>query len=332
MSATFALVPLADSVTQLAGIFALGAVCSQGIAIGGHALIARQYGAAAGPGLNGINAAFGAGSLLAPFLHTALAPSMQSRGATASYFALAAMLAAAAVPFAASAFVRDTAPPRTTRADHSGTASPLAALGGRNGAALTCSVMGLVTCAVGAEAVWAVWLYTYASQGLQLPVAAAASCVSGFWAALTFGRLMGVAASTRLPPATILRASLPLAVAGPGVALAIPGSPAALVAGAALAGLGLSCCFANAVALLARHVAPTSSTQALIQLAACSGGLVFAPLVGRLAGNGMLGANAFLYVAGACAVADLALLAVAEAMCARMAHTQKAARAAEQQP
>jgi hypothetical protein len=31
MSATFCFVPLADSVTQLAGIFAVAAVCSQGV-------------------------------------------------------------------------------------------------------------------------------------------------------------------------------------------------------------------------------------------------------------------------------------------------------------
>jgi hypothetical protein len=119
-----------------------------------------------------------------------------------------------------------------------------------------------------------VWLYTYASQGLGLPAAAAAGSVSMFWASLTGGRLLAVAASARVPPALILRLSLPLAVAGPAAALAWPGNPAALTLGVAAAGAGLSCGFANAVALLARHVPPSGATQALIQLAACAGGLV----------------------------------------------------------
>jgi hypothetical protein len=50
---------------------------------------------------------------------------------------------------------------------------------------------------------------------------------------------------------------------------------------------------------------------------------VFAPMVGTLAQGGILGADAFLYVAGACAAADLAFLAAAEALCGRLARKQK---------
>lgn len=355
LAATFALVPLADSVTQFAGIFALAAVCSQGVAVGGHALIARQMGRTAGVGLNGINAAFGAGSLLAPLMHSSLATSLPLRGGApscASYWAVATMLAVAATPFVAGAFARparsagvaasvDPSPALTTSSIAPAPPSAssisasarraLRALGGVDGAALTVSIMGLVACCVGAETCFGVWLYTYASQGpLALPPAVAAASVSAFWASLTGGRLLAVAASSRMSPAGILRASLPLAVAGPVAALAFPSSAAALTGGVALAGLGLSCGFANAVALLARHVPPSGSTQALIQLAACSGGLVFAPLVARLAGSGVLGPDAFLYVAGSCAAADIVCLVAAEALAARLAGKHKALRGAEQ--
>jgi hypothetical protein len=286
--------PVEHNVAQLARAHDVpSCIRAAQVAIGGHALIARQLGTSAGPGLNGINAAFGAGSLLAPLMHSTLAPSLRGGGGAASYFAVAALLCAAAVPFVLNAAAGSSSnsktdggaavrpsldsssgaapPPASVRAS---VASAMRALGGVDGAALTASVMGLVACCVGAEACYGVWLYTYASQGLSLPPAVAAYSVSMFWASLTGGRLLAVAASSRMPPASILRVSLPLAVAGPVVALAFPGNPAALAGGVALAGVGLSCGFANAVALLARHVTPSGATQALVQLAACAGGLV----------------------------------------------------------
>ena len=330
LGTTFALVPLAASVNQLAGIFALAAMCSQGVAIGGHAMLARQPRAASG--LNAINAAFGAGSLAAPLLHSSLAPLLAPRGGATSYFAVAALLGTASIPFVlampsateALAVTRTTAKPSVT--------SLVDGLGGTEQKLLTASVMGLVLCCVGAEACYGVWLYTYASQSMGLPANLAAATVSTFWMALTAGRLLAVAASARLTPSIILRSSLPFAVAGPVVALAFPGSPEALTASVAFAGFGLSCGFANAVALLARHVPPTGATQALIQLAACGGGLVFAPLVAQLQSVGLLGANGFLLVASTCAAGNLAFLAAAEALSSRLARQACKHSAAAEQP
>ena len=327
LGGTFALVPLATSVPQLAGIFAMAAVCSQGIAIGGHALLARQPRAAAG--LNSINAAFGAGSLAAPLLHSSLAPLLSPRGGASSYFVVSALLCAASVPFLlVMPSAGEPAAPRSPVKPS--VASIVNGLGGTDKALLTVSVMGLVLCCVGAEACYSVWLYTYASQTMLLPANLAAATVSTFWLALTAGRLLAVAASARLPPSSILRSSLPFAVAGPVAALAFPGNPVALTVGVACAGLGLSCGFANSVALLARHVPPTGATQAMIQLAACGGGLVFAPLVAQLQTLGALGANGFLLVAGSCAAGNLAFLAAAEALGGRLARQSSKHHAAEQ--
>ena len=342
LGATFALVPLATSVPAMAGIFALASVCSQGVAIGGHALLARQPRASAG--LNSINAAFGAGSLAAPLLHSSLAPAFAclQRGGAASYWAVAALLCAASIPFmlvATPADERAAPRPVATSADERAAPRPaskpplsvsmlVSSLGGTDRALLTASVMGLVLCCVGAEACYGVWLYTYASQSMQLPATFAAATVSTFWTALTAGRLLAVAASARVPPSIILRSSLPFAVIGPLAALAMPTSPAALTAGVACAGFGLSCGFANAVALLARHVPPTGSTQAMIQLAACSGGLVFAPLVAQLQSAGVIGSSGFLLVAGVCATGNIAFLATAEAIGSRLTRQSIKHRAA----
>jgi hypothetical protein len=94
----------------------------------------------------------------------------------------------------------------------------------------------------------------------------------------------------------------------------------------------LSILHLQAVALLARHVPPTGATQAMIQLAACGGGLVFAPLVAQLQSVGLLGANGFLFVASTCAAGNLAFLSAAEALSSRLAQQASKHSAAAEQP
>lgn len=93
---------------------------------------------------------------------------------------------------------------------------------------------------VQAENCFGTWLYTYAVQGAGLGVGAAANAVSLFWGSFTAGRLLAIPASARLPPGTILLASLPLAVLGPAVALLFRGSALGLYVTAVAAGFGIS--------------------------------------------------------------------------------------------
>ena len=58
------------------------------VSIAAHTLIAQQHGERAGPHLNGINALFGAGSLLAPAVHRTLSPALASWSPLASYWAI----------------------------------------------------------------------------------------------------------------------------------------------------------------------------------------------------------------------------------------------------
>jgi hypothetical protein len=76
--------------------------------VAAHTLIAQQHGDRAGPHLNGINALFGAGSLLAPALHRVVSPSVAHYGTLASYWFIAAAACMAALPFL-SAATRSTA-------------------------------------------------------------------------------------------------------------------------------------------------------------------------------------------------------------------------------
>jgi fucose permease len=327
LALTYAMVPMHDSVPALTAVFGAAATCAQAVAIGGHAEVARAGGSNVTSRLNGINAAFGMGSLLAPWFHEQMRTSMLT--GTQSYWPVSALLLATAAPFVASAR-RAAAPTGHHTAPQSATpvarqsASMSMQLGGPTGIALTASVLALVCCSVGAEVSYASWLYTHAVQGMQLSGASAAAVVSCFWAMMTIGRLTAAGLASRgFGPSTLLRASLPFAVVGPALALTWPSSGQALTAGMACAGLGLSTGFANSVALLATHVTPTGTTQSLIQLAACAGALVFAPLAGLLAHNAGVGTSACLWVAGGCAALDVVALLAAEALAARMARAKR---------
>lgn len=327
----YAAVPLSTSVGALTVVLGTAATCAQAVAIGGHAEIARAGGQYVTARLNGINACFGLGSLLAPWFHDQL---RHVFAGTSSYWPVTALVVATSGPFvmsrvgeasrspasgmhAASPSSHTTPPP---------TPSPLPVsvqLGGPAGMALTATILALVCFSVGAEVSYASWLYTHAVQGLSLSGAAASAVVSTFWACMTLGRLCAASVASRgVGPGTILRVTLPLAVMGPGLALMWPSSGEALTAAVALSGLGLSTGFANSVAFLAQHVPPSGTTQALVQQAACGGALVFAPLAGMLASSGV-GTSACLWVAGACAAMDVGCFLLAEMLAARVARTKR---------
>lgn len=63
MSASFSIVPLCTTMSQLACVYAVAAAAAQAVAVGGNASLARKENATSL--LNGANAGFGIGSLAA---------------------------------------------------------------------------------------------------------------------------------------------------------------------------------------------------------------------------------------------------------------------------
>lgn len=274
------------------------------VSIAAHTLIAQQHGDAAGPHLNGINALFGAGSLLAPTVHRTLSPTLAAVSPLASYWVIAAAAGLAALPFLGAMSRR----PAAVGGEHGQAQGGEPLRWGRAQLLVIGAAMGLVACSVGAENCFGTWLFAYAAQAPGLGEGCAATAVSLFWGAFTAGRLLAIPASARLPPSTILLASLPLAVAGPAFALLAPSSSLALFAAAIAAGLGISTGFANSVSLLGRFVPADSRVQAAVQLAATAGSMTFPPAVALIAQRGLLGMEAFLWVAASCAALDFLLV------------------------
>ena len=281
---SFAAIPMVTSLLQLIIVYCFAAAVYQAVrlatcaapamwcadqprtpqvSVAAHTLIAQQHGDGAGPHLNGINALFGAGSLLAPAMHRVVAPTLASHGPLASYWVIAAAACVAALPFVG-ALPRPKPPGSSTsrQAGHSATESGVAWTA--RTLVTVVLAMALVACNVGvrattynpklhafshsfpihllsqAENCFGTWLYTYA-LGTSGSGAASGS-VSLFWGSFTAGRLLAIPVSARVAPGTILLASLPLAVLGPCIILlgASTGAAGLLYAGAVATGLGIS--------------------------------------------------------------------------------------------
>lgn len=286
ISASFAAIPAASNLLQLAVVYSFAAAVYQAVSIAAHTLIAQEHGESAGPHLNGINALFGAGSLLAPAVHRTLSAPLAHLSPLASYWVISVAALAAALPFLSALLPSGPAPGQAAKpAAHAG-AGVRRAWSARQ-LTIIALAMALVACNVGAENCFGTWLYTYASE--RLGAAPAGNAVSLFWGSFTLGRLLAIPASARLSPAALLLGSLPLAVAGPMVVLLGGGARGCLFAGAIAGGLGLSTGFANSVSLLARHVPPSGAVQAAVQVAATAGSMIFPPAVALIAQRGVFG-------------------------------------------
>ncbi|GBF95370.1 MFS transporter [Raphidocelis subcapitata] len=165
---------------------------------------------------------------------------------------------------------------------------------------------------VGLEVGFGGWTTVYGTRYLGESESAGHALTSAYWGAFTAGRIAASAAAAVAPPATLLLASMPLAVAGAAAALALP--PAVLAGWPAtvcvvLVGLGLSTGFANLLALLEVHAPINGSVTGL--LGGCAGaGTMLVPLaVAVLAKSTPLGFQGLMWTTLAAMVAQFACLA-----------------------
>ncbi len=267
-----ALVPSATSAEGLAVLFLLF-----DLAVGGlqscNALMAWAHAGAtsaslsAAAALNGLNAAFGVGTLLAPLLPLAVGDARWAWSAR--------IVALLILPCAA--FAHSISSPAHVAASPVAHASPHAA-GTRRVLVVALTALFLLL-VVGAETTLGAFLVLYTDSLPQRHAKAASSHAEGdvlttaFWVSFTAGRLlMGVAAS-RAKPRNILAFELALLCASITLVIAAPASRSALYIGVLGCGLGLSGCFGGAVGQAAE----------------------LTPLTGRV--NGVFGAGAVTGVA-----------------------------------
>ncbi|MEE2037438.1 MFS transporter [Nocardiopsis sp. CT-R113] len=203
-------------------------------------------------------------------------------GPLATFQAMGALLAVAAL-IPARALVRYTPP--TADSTHGGGRVPrrpllspiLLALGAMTMAAML------------SESAVQDWSALYAQESVDASAAMAAAVFASFTVMMTVGRIMGDRLALLLGRVNLLRSGALTAVCGFALALGLP-TPATVLAGFALIGLGLSCAvpqlFSAAAEIDPRHVGRNLGTVAAIGYV---GPLVGAPAIGLLSAQGGVG-------------------------------------------
>ncbi len=136
---------------------------------------------------------------------------------------------------------------------------------------------------VGNEGSIGAWLATYLGETAGTPLETGALATSGFWLALTAGRLLAAAASPRLGAPTLLLVSLCGALAG-GIGLVVGlGSAPLTVAAAILLGLSFGPIYPTTIALVTvRFPAGTGTVTGIVMTLGSLGGAVLPWLYGIL--------------------------------------------------
>lgn len=187
--------------------------------------------------VNLINVLFGAGAVTGPLLVGAASPALGS-GLPALY-AGSAILLAMALPAA-----RMAVPARPASHD------PAAGRAAIYRSPLLWAFGALVMLYVGAENGVGGWSTAYLQRTAGLRVDAAALVTSGFWLALTCGRMLGTLLGARLSSDRVLLLCLGTALGGGAVLLAGQGSVPASSAAVILMGLGFGPVYPTCVAVI----------------------------------------------------------------------------------
>jgi len=155
-------------------------------------------------------------------------------------------------------------------------AGPGAAPGSPLASPLLWALGGLLLVYVGVENAIGGWTTTYLELTTGMAVASAALATSGFWGALTAGRMLGAALGERLAPSRLLLTSLAGALAG-GALLVFSGGNAVLSIGAILLlGLSFGPIYPTAVAITSDQFTPNAgtATSAVVALGSLGGMLI----------------------------------------------------------
>jgi fucose permease len=175
---------------------------------------------------------------------------------------------------------------------------------------------------VGSESGMNGWTAVYLTETSSLPLALAALGTSGFWVALTVGRLIGASVGGKVPAWSLLLTCLLLSAAGGALLVLGRGSLALSVAAILLIGVSYGPIFPTIIAIItADFPNAAGKAAALTMLFGGLGGMVIPWLQGvLLEGSGPLAA------AGLIAVANLAMVGLY--YLARIAERSRVARRA----
>ena len=267
MATTMFLVPVVPMLWLVGLILLILGIAEGLLDVGVNTLLVWVHRDEVAPFMNGLHFFFGLGAFLSPII---IAQAVLLSGDIYwAYWALAILM----VPSALS-LVRLPSPSPIT-ADETAPALPAVP-------ALIALMALFDFFYVGAEVAYGGWVFTYATA-LQLgtPITAAL-LTSGFWGALTAGRLISIPFGARFSPRNILLADLLVVLMGLGLILLFPASFAVLWAGTILIGGGMASIFPTILNLAGRHMTITGKVTSWFFVGASLGGMTLPWIVGQL--------------------------------------------------
>ncbi|MGH9872985.1 MAG: MFS transporter [Pyrinomonadaceae bacterium] len=267
MAGLMALVPLASRFWILiVAMFVLGAAESS-LDIGANILLVRTQGNSVGPLLNALHSFFGVGALLSPLVLAAIV-SLGYSGREV-YFVLSLML----LPMALWVWRLPSPAPNTT------STKPEKINGGGRLAFLIALFLFLY---VGAEVSFGGWLFTYATILKITTATVAAYLTSGFWAALTLGRILSVPIARRFRHSSILFVDLAGCLASIFIILLFPDSLSALITGTCGLGLFMASIFPTLLAFADKQLRLTGQMTGGFITGASLGAMLVPLAIGQL--------------------------------------------------
>lgn len=261
------LIPNAQSLGLLLFAMFLIGLASGTIDVGGNALILWTHGEKSGPFLNGLHFFFGVGSLIAPLV---LAQVLVRTGDIHWMYYFFSIVSIPLMIWLW--FLPEPQKPAHTNSENN-TSFPVVAV------VLTLILFFLY---VGLELGFGNWVYTYAlTLGLGTTVTAA-YLTSAFWGSFTFGRLLAVWISTRIPPLTIIISDLIGCVISTIVIILWKESSLALWIGTFGLGLSMASIFPTIIILAGERMHITGTITGWFLVGSGAGSMVLPWLIGQI--------------------------------------------------
>jgi FHS family Na+ dependent glucose MFS transporter 1 len=268
MAVSFAIIPMSPDLFLLAVLAFILGLSQSFIDVGGNLMIVWVHGQNVGSYMNGLHLSFGVGTLLSPLI---LAASIGYNGTILWGFIMIALLSLPAALWLPGLSSPVIVQPNQEEGKLDKQWFPLLLL-----------IMLFYCVYVGFEAGFGAWIYTYALKlGLGNEITAA-YLTSAFWAAFTFGRLLGIPAARRFTPASLLYAGVALSAVSLILIWIFPSSSNILWGATCLYGLGISTLFPTLLTLASQSIPLSGKLTSLFFASASAGGMFFPWLVGQL--------------------------------------------------
>lgn len=266
MALALVLIPTVSLLWLLTAVLLLLGMAEGALDVGGNTLLVWVHRHLVGPYMNGLHFFFGIGAFLTPLIVAQAV--LLSGDITWAYWTLALLV----VPVAL--WLLRLPSPAAQKVAKGGPA-------GQVNHPLVVLIVLFFFLYVGAEVAFGGWIFTYAVELKVASEALAAYLTSGFWGALTVGRLLAIPIAARVRPRYILLGDLIGCLVSIGLVLLWPGSLLMVWLGTLGVGMSMASIFPTTISLAERRMTVTGQVTGWFFVGASAGGMLLPWLIGQ---------------------------------------------------